>query len=365
MHLSCRIFSRPKAKTEDAPLPPDFLSSKPKPKAGEPDRTGVEAAPLPPDFLAKKSSQAPPAVPQVPDSPDEDGFSEEEVSDEAEEEDVTEELASEGSGVDVAKDISPPATGRGTQTPGFTPQSSFDMAGSAFSTVSRPEAQPGRSLFGEVSRNAPPLFPKPVPQSPRSPSPVRGPNPRANALKFGESQRSVSAPGMASQLLGQKGFHPPAKFGMTSTSRAATTVDPNVEEQRKLAARKVAEAQALQDPEDEGVQLILQSKIEPTLRMDEFLAVDSKLEAVKGTGRDQIPDACEALWRDINRMIDRLGLNSRSLQGFILGHTTHFKQGGRTNEDLEQPDDWVLVEAEELGMIVENELAQDFGRRQC
>ena len=369
----------------DAPLPPDFLGkSKPSLPLGLPSKpkSQPEDAPLPPDFMPKRSSQAPPIVPEVPESPEEGELSEEDVSDddvdeeveeeeeeeeeegeeeeeEEEDEEGFEEGASEGSGVDVAKDLSPTATGLGSQTPGFTPQSSFDMAGSAFSTISRPDAQAGRSLFGEVSRNAPPLFPKHVPPSPRSPSPVRGPNPRANALKFGESQRSVSAPGMASQLLGQKGFQPPAKFGMSNTSRATPVVDPNVEEQRKLAAKRAAEAQVLQDPEDEGVQLLLHSKVEPTLRMDEFLAVDSKLEALKSTGRDQIPDACEALWRDINRMVDRLGLNSRSLQGFVLGHTTQFKPGGRAQADLEHADDWILVEAEELGMVVENELAQD------
>ncbi|KAH8884532.1 hypothetical protein GQ53DRAFT_661637 [Thozetella sp. PMI_491] len=354
------FLSKPKEKPEAAPLPPDFIS---KPKA-DMKLNPAEAAPLPPDFLAKKPAQAPPRIPQVPDSPEEDDLSEDDLSeDEASgsEEGDDAEAGSEGSGIDVAKDLSPRGTALTSQTPGFTPQSSFDMAGSAFSTISRTEIQqPSRSLFGEVRQQAPPLFPKHVPQSPRSPSPVRGPGGRPNSLRFSETQRSVSAPGMASHILGSKPQQQQTKFGFSGVgSRPVPAVDPNVAEQRRSAARREAETQPLQDPEDEGIQQILQSEIEPTLRMDEFLAVDSKLEAIKSAGQNQIPDACEALWRDVNRMIDRLGLNSRSLQAFILGHTTQFKRGGRTKEDLEHPDEWVLVEAEELSMVVESELAQD------
>jgi len=140
----------------------------------------------------------------------------------------------------------------------------------------------------------------------------------------------------------------------------APPVDPNVETQRRIQAKKDAEARVLVDPEDEGIRQILHSEIEPTLHMDEFLAVDSKLEAMGSkTDREEVPVACETLWRDINRMVDRLGLNSRSLQAFILGHTQQFKASGRHKEDLERPDDWVLVEAEDLGLVVDNELAQD------
>ena len=136
-------------------------------------------------------------------------------------------------------------------------------------------------------------------------------------------------------------------------------IDPNVEAQRKIVAKKEAEEQVLVDPEDEGIQQILQSAIEPTLHMNEFLAADSKLETVNTSAREEIPAACETLWRDVNRMIDRLGLNSRSLQSFIAGHTTEFQPGGRHKEDLESSQDWVLVEAEELRHVIEGELARD------
>lgn len=382
--------SKPSVKAEDAPLPPDFLakpykkpeplpefsplpkdsaSAEPEAEAKETKTPVAEEAPLPPDFLAKPSSKQAPILPAVPDSAGEEELSEEEPSEgeeegegeegeEDEEEEYESEAASEGSGIDVGKDLSP------TTGFGVTPQSSFGgMGGSTFSTISRTEAEQTRPLFGEISRNAPPLFPKaaPVPPSPRSPSPVRGPQ-RSSILRPNEPGRSFSAPGVASQLLGRKaaptqsalGYSPgQSALGYSTGQRPQT--DPNVQAQRKLAEKMRAEEHVLVDPEDEGIQQILQSKLEPSLQMHEFLAVQSKLEALE-PGREEVPSACEALWRDINRMIDRLGLNSRSMQSFLLGHRTEFKQGGRHKEDLENPDDWVLVEGAELGAVLEEEL---------
>ncbi|SPQ18296.1 cd9b819e-1b2b-4a8a-ad87-9d284fbf9ba0 [Thermothielavioides terrestris] len=354
---------------EAAPLPPEPVSTTPKPEAKETRALVAEEAPLPPDFLAKPPSKPAATLPAVPDSAGEEGLSEEEVSEgeeeeeeegeeaeEGEEGEYESEVGSEGSGVDVAKDLSP-TIGFGGQTPGVTPQSSFGgMGGSTFSTISRTEAEQSRPLFGEISRNAPPLFPKavPVPQSPRSPSPVRG-APRNGFLRPKETTRSFSAPGVASQLLGRKAAPVPSSLKFSTGQRPP--VDPNVQAQRKLAEKIRAEEHVLVDPEDEGIQQILQSELEPTLQMHEFLAVDSKLEMLRTAGQE-VPSACETLWRDVNRMIDRLGLNSRSLQSFILGHETQFKEGGRHKEDLENADDWVLIEARELGAVVEGELAQ-------
>lgn len=289
-------------------------------------------------------------LPPAPSSPEEGEFS---GSDEEGEVDDGTEVASEGSGVDVAKDLSP-TSGFPSQTPGFTPQSSFGgMAGSTFSNISRSEVEARPSLFGEI-KNAPPLFPKPGPHSPRSPSPIRS---AVRPSLFRDSARSVSAPGLASQFLGSKSQQPQSGSRLGVSVRPPP-VDPNVEAQRRLAAKREAEEKLLVDPEDEGIQQILHSEVEPTLHMNEFLAVDQKLEIDVGPGREDVPVHCEALWRDINRMIDRLGLNSRSLQSFILGHS-QYREQGRTKEDLENADDWVLIEAEDLDEIIENELARD------
>ena len=356
-------------KATDAPLPPAVKeeTSTPKPaESKEAKRSAPDDMPLPPDFLPKPATEPSLKIPPAPDSPDDGEFSseEEEEGEEGEEEGEEEgdeedgddhtELASEGSGVDVAKDLSPSVEFTGP-VPGFTPQSSFGgMAGSSFSNISRSEAE-GRSLFGEI-KQAPPLFPKPVPQSPRSPSPVRS---AVRPGMFNESARSFSAPGLASQFLGGRKSQPAPpgpEFGRSILK--AQKVDPNVEAQRKHAAKREAEEKLLVDPEDEGIQQILHSELEPTLHMNEFLAVDQKLELMARPGREDVPVHCEALWRDINRMIDRLGLNSRSLQSFILGHSD-YKDSGRHKDDLENPDDWVLVESEDLGAIIDNELVPD------
>ena len=380
--------SKPPVKVEDAPLPPDFLSitskkaepfpesaplpsepvfANPERKPKETKPPVAEEAPLPPDFLAKPPTKQAPILPTVPDSAGEEDLSEEEPSEEEEEGEEEEEeeegegseegeydseAASEGSGVDVAKDLSP------TTGFGVTPQSSFGgMGGSTFSTISRTEAEQARPLFGEITRNAPPLFPKPapIPPSPRSPSPVRGLQ-RSSILRPNEPGRSFSAPGVASQLLGRKAA-PLAQPALGYSTGQRPQPDPNVQAQRKLAERMRAEEHVLVDPEDEGIQQILHSKLEPTLQMHEFLAVQSKLETL-APGREEVPSSCESLWRDINRMIDRLGLNSRSMQSFLLGHGTQFKEGGRHSEDLESPEDWVLVEGGELSAVLEDELAR-------
>ncbi|KAM7209026.1 hypothetical protein V8F20_000635 [Naviculisporaceae sp. PSN 640] len=358
-------------KASDAPLPPDFLSKTPavktetspsvaespadatplptKSTAGKGKSIAPNDMPLPPDFLAKPAKETPLKLPPAPSSREDEEFT---GDDEEDEVDDGTEVASEGSGVDVAKDLSP-TTGFPSQTPGFTPQSSFGgMAGSTFSHISRSEAEGRPSLFGEI-RNAPSLFPKPGPHSPRSPSPIRSAI-RPSMLR--DSSRSVSAPGLASQFLGKsQQAHQGSKLGH---SMRPPPVDPNVEAQRRLAAKREAEEKLLVDPEDEGIQQILHSEIEPTLHMNEFLAVDQKLEIDASAGREDVPVHCEALWRDINRMIDRLGLNSRSLQSFILGHS-QYHEAGRRKEDLENADDWVLIEAEDLGDVLDNELARE------
>ncbi|KAL2271273.1 hypothetical protein VTJ83DRAFT_644 [Remersonia thermophila] len=378
------ISSKPSAKPEEAPLPPALpkqeVASEPAPLPPDPFPKAKEApkASLPSGFLSQPAAKPSADLPSVPDSASDEGLSEgedgeeeeeeqEEVGDEDEEEVEEEEeeeeeegeeegseAASEGSGTDVAKDISP-TVGPGEKTPGATPFSSFGgMGGSTFSTISRSEAEPSRPLFGELSKNAPALFPQaaPIPPSPSSPSPIRGPQ-RSSTLRPTEPPRSLGAPGGTPQLSSRK----PAAPTTVSFSNQRAPVDPNVQAQRKLAEKKRAEEELLIDPEDQGIQDILRSKIEPTLQMHEFFVAQTKLQALN-PDREGVPGACETLWRDINRMIDVLGLNSRSLQAFLLGHQQQAKEGGRTKEDFDSPEDWVLVEASELGAVLDEEMGR-------
>lgn len=379
------FLAKPAKKPEEAPLPPDFLADRGKPKAapeeaplppdfvlrGKP--SAAEEAPLPPDFLPKLSARKLP-VPPAPSGSDsleegelegEDEGSEEEqeegeeeedeqeqdAEDEAEDED--EERASEGSGIDVADDLSPTTTTTTMNfghTPGLTPQSSFGGMGgsSAFSITSRPaDQEPQRRLFGELSRNAP-VFSQPAPTSPRSPSPVR--NAIASRMLGPDAMRSVSAPGMASQMLGNARKPLPAMKQSIGFAE-----DPNVLMQRRAQAKKEAEeTQLLVDDEDVARQRELQQEIEPTKEVAEFL-IPHAADGVGETGT--IPAQVEALYRDINRMVDTAGLNSRALQAFIKGQTELSKRGSRSKEDLEREDDWVLCEIEDCWEILDHELA--------
>ncbi|KAI5466251.1 hypothetical protein BGZ63DRAFT_347748 [Mariannaea sp. PMI_226] len=316
---------------------------------------GVEDAPLPPDFIksAKPATSSPPesvktettdnfVKPPLP-SKEASSISVPENTDDS---DLGEDDASEGSGIDVAKDLSPSTSGL-TPTPGFTPQSSFGGIAGTTPLTARPGQESSRPLFGELSRNAP-VFPRPTATSPRSPSPVRGAIPQR--IIRTEATRSVSAPGMASQILGKK-----SQFGSSITSRepVAPAVDPFMVQHRKMRARQeAAETRPLVDEEDEEVQRILVSEIEGTLTLDEFIAHSN----IAPPAEESIPSQVEAVYRDINSMIDTLGLNSRTLKAFIKGHTESAEEEGRTKEDLESPDDWVLCEIDELGEVLDTEL---------
>ena len=97
----------------------------------------------------------------------------------------------------------------------------------------------------------------------------------------------------------------------------------------------------------------LKTEVEGTKTLDPFLAHQDYIGAVDKPG---IPGQIEKVFRDINSIIDTLGLNARSLTAFVKGHTELRKRGDRSREDLED-DDWCLVEISELNRI-EMELEQ-------
>lgn len=381
----------------DAPSSPGFRSQRkenstsPLPEDGT---TTPEEAPLPPDFTRPETESrsslfgSTPAVPEVPDSgedsleEDEDysgdedaedngegeGEGEGEYEDEYEDEDEDEDEEgegeheegegedeeddgeSEGSGVDVAKDLSPGSAAAG-QTPGKTPQGSFGGMG-GYSVVSRPDAaQPRASLFGEVGRTTP-VFPKPEPTSPRSPSPLK-----SVPLFPGEGSRSVGTSGTAPHNPKESLSQSSGYGSKTISTRLQPQEDPNVALQ-KQAQKKQAEQeqQRLEDDEFELVQNMLGGEAEPSLDIGEFNAFNSvPADAHASTVAAQV----EALYRDINGMLVTLGLNSRALSSFIKGHEELRKGGLKTKDDLAYPDDWVLCEAEDLRHVLDAELAPE------
>ncbi|KAI0845280.1 hypothetical protein F5Y00DRAFT_246530 [Daldinia vernicosa] len=319
---------------DDSPLPPDPVKQ---PKAYE---TKLPALPIakPVSEVIGPGFKFPTNPPPVPSD------SEDDLAEEEEDEEEGTEAVSEGSGVDVAKDLSPSSTGN-NKTPGFTPQSSFDGLAGSFSTISRPD-QDRRSVFGELSRNAP-IFPQPNPVSPRSPSPVRGSVP--TRMLGRDQSRSFSAPGMASQILGAS-RRQQSQVG-PSVSNAAYLED-MIEKQRKAKAKKEAEEkQLLLDEEDDAVQNLLKAEPKPTFELDEFIAHPG---TVPPAG-DSVPSQVEAVYRDINSMIDTLGLNARSLANFIKGHKELYVKE-YTRHDLAVPDDWTLNGLESLAHIIDDDL---------
>lgn len=361
----------------EAPLPPD-PTSKTSYFVGESSVSSTEPdAPLPPDFIPaaamkkleestpppveKKTEERPPPelMPPtyVPDGPKEEEDSE--FSSE-EEDDQSEGGSEEGSGEDVAKDISP--TSELHQTPGFTPQSSFGGSttranGDSFFTKIPPQPKDAtsRSLFGEINKsNTPILYPQKLFPSPRSPSPIR--NALPGRLVRPDASRSVSAPGVASQLLGAHKSTSDRLSTASSGTFASSLEQRKAEEKRKAEAKtrkEAEETQALIDKEDESIQNFLKKEIVGTKTLDDFIAHQ---DYVGNSDKDSIPAQVEAVYRDINSMIDTLGINSCSLKAFIKGHTEQYKKSRWTRRDLEDDQDWCLVEIDSLSNIVTKDL---------
>lgn len=351
------------AKTPDDPVPPESTSKTSfAPGDSSHSSKSSEEAPLPPDFLPAKTKlkEVEPPAEHAALPVDESEDDEEDADAEADaegDEDEEEALDDEGSGVDVAQEISPSTDP--TQSPKITPGSSFggplekSPVGGLFSRVSRPQdGQAGRSLFGEISNTSAPHFspPSKTQESPRSPSPVR-PMLTGDSLRP-DNSRSISAPGPFKALANRK----------TTLSQLAvpSKPQPSAEEIRKqererIAAQKAKEVaeeeQGLSDREDERVREELETEVEGTKILEAFLAHQDYTGAVDKPG---IPGQIEKVYRDINSMIDTLGLNARSLTAFVKGHTELRKQSTRSREDLED-DDWCLIEIGDLN-TVEDEL---------
>ena len=377
----------PLGEIPEAPLPPDS-TSKTSYAAGESSASSVEPdVPLPPGSVPRavfkvpqpsdsssfgkpteKSLTSEPDSPtDIPGGPDDEGDDDSDFLSDQEEGGESQEPSDEGSGEDVAKDLSP--TSEANQTPGFTPQSSFGgtknrgLENNMFTKIDRPvDPQIQRSLFGEISRSTAPVLPPPrIQQSPRSPSPVRTSIPPRMRP---DASRSVSAPGAALQASQILGSHKLGGQSMMPTQHLQAASRVGVEQQVELrnrenrARKEEEELRTLQDEADDNAQAVLASDIEVTKTLAEFVA---HADYVGDDSMQSIPAQVEAVYRDINSMIDTLGLNARSLKGFIEWHTDFYKEEGRTVEDFEPEnmDSWCLVEVEGMSKLVDRELSEE------
>jgi len=108
------------------------------------------------------------------------------------------------------------------------------------------------------------------------------------------------------------------------------------------------------DDEDRKIQLELEEPLEPSRRLAPFVTHQDYVGKVVG---EDFPSQAERLYRDINSMIDTLGLNARSLKSFIQGHSESFVDGGRERDHLDKEDEWCLIEIEDLA-VIEKELGE-------
>ena len=339
--------TKPISSQDDAPLPSDFLNAKPKltkPTESH-DDSSIPADLLKPKSFAKISIGAVEEQPALPSDDDDES------------------LDNEGSGIDVAQEISPKSETNESQK--ATPESSiggFDKSplGGSFTNVDPPQPEATRTLFGELAKTSIPFFPPPskTQESPRSPSPVRSIIPR-DVLRSGTA-RSASA----SSVPQRGGINRKVTLGrpsQTSLLRQAQIPmkQPDKLEHERLAVQKIRqeaeEDQDLSDREDERVREELATEVKPTTILEPFIAHQDYVGNIDKPG---IPGQVEKVYRDINSMIDTLGLNARSLEAFTIGHSEMNKDGGRTREDLESDTDWCLTEIADLD-ATENALESD------
>ncbi|KAJ5550158.1 hypothetical protein N7461_004856 [Penicillium sp. DV-2018c] len=331
-------------KADDAPLPPDFL-----PKPSKRETVAVpEDAPLPPDFTAKPTAESDEeeeedqeeeeaeeaeedeedeeAVP-VPDESDESGISE-----------VESEIAHgsdfDDSGEEITHDEATTVKSKPSAQSSFVSEQS--STGGFFSSPAPKTESKGRhprQLFGEISKQ--PVLRPPGPAPSRNREPYRSPSPVRAQRKGVLAGKTHARKGSASALHARKA-------SLTELAkrdgrlRKASDVD---REEQERQARAHAEAQLQEDDllslpdedDDDRLRDELTQPIEPVDTLDPFLPHQNYMgEAAKPGIAGQI----ERIYRDINSMVDTLGINARSLVGFLK------------HEQLKQPsdvDEWVMV----------------------
>ncbi|KAL4759250.1 FG-nucleoporin NUP159 [Aspergillus foveolatus] len=282
----------------EPPLPPDFLT-RPKKEEQEEEEEPVKAeeAPLPPDFT-KPSAPFGKESPLVQDESDA-GSDVGSDADESQKGPPEDESEFEYSGDDNTHEVKEPSVES-------SPESSFDAkhmgegpAGGLFGK---------KQLFGEISK---PLFPQTAQsrEPPRSPSPIRPPRAR-QGLPNTENLRSISAPHKPGDALAAR------KASLTELAKREELRQPARSPARQSEPQPVeTEEEALSDDEDERLRADLNRPLEPVPTLDPFLPHQ---DYTGETSKPGIPGQIERLYRDINSMVDTLGINARSLSSFLL-----------------------------------------------
>ncbi|KAF1984053.1 hypothetical protein K402DRAFT_465442 [Aulographum hederae CBS 113979] len=307
---------------DDAPLPPDPSSikkpdwfNKPIPGASNTPQTKVEPKPLPADSSSMKLpslfSQSPSAGSSSMKLPPLFGQATQPTS--------------------ATPESKPPTTLFGELKPGAPLAAPTPLKGT-------PETRP--PLF-QTQSNTPAGFPQPsgpslfapptavAQQSPRSPSPVR----------------SASTPaGPAGRPLMAATHKPPSRPSSRLVKQQSS--QPSIPQQPEYTASD------LDDEDDLRIREELAAPLEPTTTLGQFVAHSDYVGEITKSG---LPGQIERLYRDVNSMIDTLGLNARTVACWVDGHSDNKE---RTKDDLADPDDWHLVELEDLAQV-QNEIGKE------
>jgi nucleoporin NUP159 len=123
-------------------------------------------------------------------------------------------------------------------------------------------------------------------------------------------------------------------------------------EKKPAELKKPAEPTAgeLEDAAADRVKQTLEAPIEPSKDLPRFYTHQDYAGTVDKPG---IGGQIEIVYRDINSMIDVVGLNARALATFIEGHTQLREPGSRAREDLDDADAWCLGDLSDLGKVVD------------
>ncbi|KAJ5993694.1 hypothetical protein N7451_009418 [Penicillium sp. IBT 35674x] len=350
------FLTKPK-KTEDAPLPPDFLS---KPKKAEDKPSVPEDAPLPPDFVTSKPKPAPSeeAVP-VPDESDaesdiDSGEDAEEDAEEDGEEDADDSDFSD-SGEEITHDeteLPSPKPSAQSSFAGFSDKSS---SGGLFGGLSKPkQGQAPSTLFGEITKQ--PHLPPPGRTVQSAREPFRSPSPTRSKPQKSTLFKTRSEKPVGSALHARKASL--TQFAQQRGDQLRKASDTAQEEQlraQQAVKQRQEEEEALslsEDDEDERLRADLSRPVEPVATLDPFLPHQNYMGE---TAKPGIPGMIERLYRDINSMVDTLGINSRSMESYLL-----YQQRSQTS-DVEKLVD-VLQSEQPANIIDEKLLLQDISK---
>jgi nucleoporin NUP159 len=343
---------------EDAPLPPDPMTFKPA-------KTNDDLPPL---------AGSPPIKLEAPDSsgssgsPSDDG---DDSYDDGEQDDTFEVEEEEEGDSDDAQEPSPSDTARRPQ-PGFNLQQSVNQSPPKFPAAPTPpptrSAASGQAASGQQPNTLTHPFSQPFNPSPlgfgqsaattqptatggalKQPPSLPPPNRPMRPMRSSSPVRAASTSALGGEVRRQPMVAPEASLSASVRQSSPPTPQPQVSD--------------LTDEEDERIRRELASDIEPSRTLDRFLA----RQEYNGTSAGKTGHAAqiEIVYRDINNMVDTLGLNWRSVKAFMDYHEQPQRDTEVDRETLEeileQGEDgpwfetWCLAEIDDLQEL-ENEL---------